>query len=145
MIMPDVNVIIGAMRQDDEQHAMLRTWLARAVGGPEPLGLSVLVLGGVVRVMSNARFYGMPTHTSAILSELDRLIERRKVVVVSPTAQHWAVLSRLCRATGIQGSGISDVQHAALAIEHDATWVSLDRGFARFPGLRWELPTAPVD
>ena len=29
--------------------------------------------------------------------------------------------------------------YAALAIEHDCTWVTLDRDFARFPGLDWNL------
>jgi predicted nucleic acid-binding protein len=30
-----------------------------------------------------------------------------------------------------------------LAIEHDCVWVSTDRGFARFPGLRWRNPLEP--
>jgi predicted nucleic acid-binding protein len=29
---------------------------------------------------------------------------------------------------------------AALAVEHDCEWVTADRGFARFPGLRWRHP-----
>jgi predicted nucleic acid-binding protein len=29
---------------------------------------------------------------------------------------------------------------AALATEHGATWVTTDRGFARFPSLRWTTP-----
>ncbi|WP_169053857.1 hypothetical protein [Agromyces sp. H66] len=29
---------------------------------------------------------------------------------------------------------------SAIAIEHGATWITLDRDFARFPGLRWEVP-----
>ena len=29
---------------------------------------------------------------------------------------------------------------AALAVEHGATWITTDRGFARFPDLRWRLP-----
>ena len=28
---------------------------------------------------------------------------------------------------------------AALAIEHGCEWVTLDRDFERFPGLRWRL------
>lgn len=28
----------------------------------------------------------------------------------------------------------------ATAIEAGATWVTFDRGFARFPGLRWRAP-----
>ena len=35
---------------------------------------------------------------------------------------------------------VPDAYLAALAIEHGATWITTDRGFARFPGLRWRLP-----
>ena len=143
MIMPDVNVVIGAMRPDDPRHGLLSSWLAQTIGGEQPLGLSVLVLGGVVRIVTTARLFPVPSAASEVLRELDRLINHRNVQLVYPTDRHWATFSGLCRATGIQGPKISDVQHAAIAIEHDATWVSLDRDFARFPGLKWELPRLP--
>jgi predicted nucleic acid-binding protein len=38
------------------------------------------------------------------------------------------------------GNDLNDAWLAALAIEHDATLVSLDRGFERFPSLRWREP-----
>ncbi|GAA3924086.1 hypothetical protein GCM10022382_32270 [Microbacterium invictum] len=36
---------------------------------------------------------------------------------------------------------VSDAVIAAIAIEHGATVVSFDRDFARFPALRWEVPS----
>lgn len=48
--------------------------------------------------------------------------------------------SRLCEATGVVGRHVPDVLLAAIAIEHDATLYSADRGFKRFPGLRWQHP-----
>ena len=52
---------------------------------------------------------------------------------------------RLCREADARGSLIPDAFHAALAIEYGLEWITLDRGFARFPGLRWSSPesTAP--
>jgi len=35
---------------------------------------------------------------------------------------------------------VPDAYLAALAIEHGATWVTLDRAFRRFTGLRTESP-----
>jgi len=35
---------------------------------------------------------------------------------------------------------VPDSHLAALAIEHGLTLCSLDRDFARFPGLRWQNP-----
>ena len=36
----------------------------------------------------------------------------------------------------LTGNRIPDAYHAALAIEHGCTWVTLDRGFAAYSGLR---------
>lgn len=41
---------------------------------------------------------------------------------------------------GARGNLVPDSFFAALAIKHGATWVTTDRGFARFPGLRWQTP-----
>lgn len=38
------------------------------------------------------------------------------------------------------GNDVADAQHAPLAVEHGASWISKDRGFARFPGMRWRHP-----
>jgi len=35
---------------------------------------------------------------------------------------------------------VPDTYLAALAIEHGATWITTDAGFARFAGLRWRRP-----
>jgi predicted nucleic acid-binding protein len=37
-------------------------------------------------------------------------------------------------------SSLADVMDAAVAVEHGATWISKDRDFARFRGLRWRHP-----
>jgi predicted nucleic acid-binding protein len=41
------------------------------------------------------------------------------------------------------GNLVPDTHLAALAIEHGLTLMTTDRGFARFPGLRWENPLDP--
>jgi predicted nucleic acid-binding protein len=38
--------------------------------------------------------------------------------------------------SGIKGPDITDAYLAAFAIENDATFVTFDRGFTRFQGLR---------
>jgi hypothetical protein len=35
---------------------------------------------------------------------------------------------------------VADAYLAALAIEAGAEWITTDRDFARFPGLRWRHP-----
>lgn len=36
----------------------------------------------------------------------------------------------------LAGNRIPDAYHAALMIEHACEWVTLDRGFLAYPGLR---------
>ena len=60
--------------------------------------------------------------------------------MVEPGAGHWAIFERLCHATSTIGPRVTDAWFAALAIEHGCEWVTTDRDFARFPGLKWSMP-----
>lgn len=57
-----------------------------------------------------------------------------------PGERHWSIFTGLCRAANIRGAMVTDAWLAALAIEHGCEWISLDRDFRRFPGLRWRSP-----
>jgi len=56
--------------------------------------------------------------------------------VVAPGARHWEIFAGLVRAAHATANLVPDAYLAALAIENGATFVTRDRGFARFPGLR---------
>jgi hypothetical protein len=59
-----------------------------------------------------------------------------------PTATHDAVIRPFILNLVRQPNDVTDAHLAALAIEHDLILASADRGFARFPGLRWFNPLA---
>jgi len=61
-------------------------------------------------------------------------------VPVRPGARHWSIFRKLWHDASARGNLVPDAFLAALAIEQGATWVTTDRGFARFPGLRWRVP-----
>ena len=61
-----------------------------------------------------------------------------------PDHLHPDRLGALLSATGIGGNLVNDAHLAALALQYDATVVSYDNDFSRFPGVRWERPTAEV-
>jgi predicted nucleic acid-binding protein len=46
-------------------------------------------------------------------------------------------LVRLCRELGLRGNLVPDAYLAALALEQRAELVTFDRGFGRYPRLRW--------
>lgn len=140
MIIPDVNVLVGAFRADAPDHDRLRAWLEAAVVGVEDLGLTDAVLTGTVRVLTHPRIFVRPTPLARALEQVATLRAADGVVRVGPTPRHWEVFEQLCRAADARGNLVADAAHAAVAIEHGALWVTLDRDFARFPGLRWTPP-----
>jgi predicted nucleic acid-binding protein len=50
--------------------------------------------------------------------------------------RHWEIFQQLTEVSGIRGGSLTDAYLAAFAIENDATFVTFDRGFAKFPGLK---------
>jgi hypothetical protein len=62
--------------------------------------------------------------------------------IVEPGDRHWNIFRRLCTDTDTRGSRVTDAWFAALAIEWGCEWITLDRDYARFPGLKWQVPIA---
>src|SRR5262249_23749202 len=143
MILPDVNVLIYAFRQDVPQHAVCRSWLKNAVASDAHFGLSPLALSAVVRVTTNARAYPTPSTTEEAFHFCSYLLGQPNCEIVNPGNLHWDIFRRLCVDTRTRGSRVTDAWYAALAIEWGCEWITLDRDFARFPGLKWRMPQAP--
>lgn len=140
MILPDVNVLIYAFRRDLPQHAVCRPWLVAVVSGDARFGLSPLVLAAVVRITTNPRAFRTPSTIQEALGFCEDLLGQRHCQIVEPGDRHWNIFRRLCIKTDTRGSLVTDAWFAALAIEWGCEWVTLDRDYARFPGLKWQLP-----
>ena len=138
MLIPDVSVLVAAFRSDHEHHDVALSWLQSAVASVEPIGLTESVLAAVVRIVTNPRIFRTPTPAIEIFDELERL--RAVAHVIRPGRTWWSVFRELCLQSAARGPLVSDAAHAATAIEAGATWVTFDRDFARFPGLRWQTP-----
>lgn len=142
MILLDVNVLVHAHRRDAPDHERYRKWLETMVGSEAAYGLSELVLAGFVRVVTHPAIFSPPTPLERALAEANGLREQPNCVLVSTGPRHWEIFTRLCREAGAKGSFVADAYLAALAIESGSEWITTDRGFARFPGLRWRHPLA---
>jgi toxin-antitoxin system PIN domain toxin len=143
MVLPDVNVLIYAFRPEVPEHAMCRRWLDGVVSGDALFGLSPLVLGAVIRVTTNARAFGEPSEIEDAFGFCENLLAQPHCQIVEPGEQHWEIFRRLCVATGTRGRRVTDAWFAALAIEWGCEWITLDRDFARFPGLKWQRLAIP--
>jgi len=146
MLLPDVNVLIYAHVEDaTSDHHRYADWLVRMATGPEPFALSVLVLSGFLRIVTNARVFDPPSTLDTAFAFVSSLTERPTARVVGPGPDHMVILERLCRIAGATGKLVADAQHAAVALEHGCTMVSTDSDFGRFPELRWQHPLRPSD
>jgi toxin-antitoxin system PIN domain toxin len=145
VILPDVNVLVHALRADAPDHERYRQWLERTARGPAAFGLSDVVLSGAVRVLTHPKVFHPPTPVDHVLAELDRLRSLPTCVPVAPGPRHWSIFTDLCRQVQARGNVVPDAYLAALAIESGSDWVTADRGFARFPGLRWRHPLEDDD
>ena len=139
-MLPDVNVLLHAFRRDVPQHAVCKPWLDKVVRYDAAFALSRLALSAVVRISTGPRAYVVPSSLEEAFGFCDDLVRQPNCVLVEPGERHWPIFERLCRETGTRGPRVTDAWFAALAIEHGCEWVTLDRDFARFSGLKWGVP-----
>jgi len=123
----DVNILVGAFREDSPGHPLFRKVLEEGVNGPSPFGLSRTILSGFIRVSTHPRVFSPPTPLSVALAFCDDLRERAGFRWIEPGSAHWGIFSRLCRETNATGNLVPDAWFAALAIESGSTWVTGDR------------------
>lgn len=143
MILPDVNVLIYAFRQDVLQHTICRPWLADILSGDARFAISPMALSAVVRITTDARIYKMPSAIEEAFQFCEFLLGQPHCQIVEPGERHWDIFKRLCIETDTRGPRVTDAWFAALAIESGCEWITFDRDYARFPGLKWQVPAAP--
>lgn len=142
MIAPDVNVLVAALHAGAADHAEMRSWLEDAVNGEEPVAVTAAVASGTLRVLTHPRVFAPPVPVERAVAAVMALLEHPNVTMLHTGPRHWSLLRGLVLQAAAKGNLVADAAHAATAIEGDLTWVTKDRDFARFPGLRWRVPTS---
>ena len=141
MILPDVNVLIYAFRTDVLQYAACRAWLDSIVASDSRFGVSPLALAAIVRITTNPRSYKEPSTLVEAFGFCEDILSQPNCQIVEPGERHFDIFKRLCTETDTRGSRTTDAWYAALAIEWGCEWITLDRDYARFPGLKWRIPS----
>lgn len=142
MILADVNVLVHAFHEGAPDHARYRAWLDGVVSSPGSFGVCELVLSGFLRVATHPRVFDPPAPIVEAMEFAAALRAQPEAVIVAPGPRHWDIFVGLCRAAGVRGNLVPDAYLAALAIESGSEWITADRDFSRFPGLRWRHPLA---
>jgi toxin-antitoxin system PIN domain toxin len=140
MLLPDVNVFVNAINEASTHHRAAADWLNAAAQGEEPVGIPDLVLSSVVLVCTGSHMAGSRRTPGEAFAFCDAIRQLPLAVRVVEGPKHWSLFREAVLGGTFAGSDVSDVYLAAFALENDATFVTFDRGFQRFPGLRVQVP-----
>jgi uncharacterized protein len=140
VILCDVNVLLYAFRKDAIDHDRYLAWVEEVVNGDAAYGVSPQVLASVIRLSTHPRVFAHPSRLDEALAFSRTLIGQPNCVVVSPGPRHWDLFARLCADAQATGNLVPDAWLAATAIESGCEWITTDRDYARFKGLRWRPP-----
>jgi len=136
----DVNVLVYAADDSAPDHKRYADWVTELLNEPAPFAVSELVLSAVVRIVAHPKIFARPATIESAFEFVEDIHSHPRCVVVQPGRRHWAIFTDLCRRVSARGNLVPDAYLAALAIESGSEWITTDRDFSRFPGLRWRLP-----
>ncbi len=140
MILPDVNVLVYAFLEDADHHDLHRHLVESALANEELL-LPDAVLSGFLRIVTNRRLQTVPAPIKEAFAFIAALAQGSRGVEHS--ASIWRAFGQLIQNDKqIVGNRVPDAYLAAVAISHGARLATHDRGFGRFPGLRWFDPVS---
>ena len=140
MIVPDVDVLLYAFRDDLPAHTRYRAWLLDTLAGERTPALPGIAPAGFMRVATHPRVFAPPTPPHEAAAFVEALCADPGAVTPSLGASHIDTLLDLCTRANAKGGLVADAYLAAVAIQLDAVLMTTDRDFARFPGLRWRYP-----
>jgi toxin-antitoxin system PIN domain toxin len=135
----DANLLVYAYVAESPQYAAARQWLDQQLSGVDRLGFPWETIVAFVRLCSNPRILEHSQPIADLWLQARAWLSAPAAWIPLPTRRHEQTLD------GLMGSVtghrlVHDAHLAALAIEHGLILCTADRGFARFPGLRWENP-----
>jgi len=140
MLLPDVNILVYAHREDSSHHQQSLQWLETLINSDEAFAISELVLSGFLRIVTHPKIFNPPSKLKDALSFINQIKRQTNCVIVSPQDRHWDIFTNLCKDANAKGNLVPDAYFAALAIETGSEWITTDRDFSRFKGLRWSSP-----
>lgn len=143
MIVYDSNILLYAYNLLAPQHMIARTWLESVLSSSEPVVLPWPVISSFLRISTNSRAFLQPLEMKEAIDAVNAWMGCSNVIVPVPTERHWLIFSNLLAEGQVRGSMTTDAEIAAYTVENGATLYTCDRGFARFPNLKFVNPLQP--
>ena len=140
MILMNVNVLVYAHREDVRDHVVYREWLESVINSNTAYGFSELVLSGFIRVVTHPKVFEQPSSLDLAVAFAQQVRTAPQAIGLAPGAKHWQIFLQCLEQISAKGNDVPDAYHAALAMEWACDWVTTDKGFRRFKGLRVRHP-----
>jgi Predicted nucleic acid-binding protein, contains PIN domain len=138
----DANLLVYAYDESSPHHARARNWLDETLSGIEPIRIALVSLLAFVRITTNPSLFLRPLKPDVAIGIVESWLAIPSVGIADPGERHWRNYAEVTRSGQVRGPHLMDAHLAALAIEHGATLMTADRGFARFPGVKLKNPIA---
>jgi uncharacterized protein len=143
VIVLDANILLYAYDDKSAHHYAARKWVAEALSGRDLVGLPWQSVWAFLRIATDQRIFSNSLPMKTALEVVHLWVGRRQVQLLAPGEQHLGLLGKMLIEGGVRGSHTTDAALAALTIEHGGILHTTDRGFARYPGLRFVNPLTP--
>lgn len=140
MIVLDANILLYAYDAGSRLHGRAKEWVEEILSGDKLVGLPGQTISAFVRITTNPRLPGARDTIEETAGVVDEWLEQPNVRAIGPSERHWAELRRMLTSGQARGLLTPDAELAALTLQHEGVLHTTDRGFPRFPGLRWLNP-----
>lgn len=137
-MIPDVNVLVAAFRDDHVHHAAAAAWLKDTLEqiqtGLGEIAILPVVIAGFLRLVTNRAIFANPNTAEEAVAFVDALLAEPGVAMVE--AEAWPLLRSKMLAMDLRGNAVADAWIAASAEAAGERLVTFDRGFRRLLAAR---------
>lgn len=139
MILADVNALVYAFRPETPLHQLARGALTDC----RDKGTLIIlpdVAASFLRIVTDKRLSTSPDKPEAAFEFIDALTGNGRLLREA-SARRWEVFRNLSELVDISGPLAPDALIAATGLDVNASILTADKDFLRFPGLRVQLMT----
>jgi toxin-antitoxin system PIN domain toxin len=140
MIVLDANILLYAYDVYAPLYRSASRHLEKVLSETEPVGLPPQSLSAFLRISTQRGALRAPYSIEEAVGFVDDWMTLPQVRVLAAGDRHWSILRHMLLEGQASGRLVTDAEIAALTIEYGGVLHTHDRGFARFPGLRWHNP-----
>jgi toxin-antitoxin system PIN domain toxin len=142
VIVLDANLLLYAFDGVSSEHNRARKWIESIFSGVDTVGLPWITAWAFVRVSTNPSLPGARFTAQEAADIVAGWMDLPQVTMLAPGERHWPLFRRMMIEGRVRGPQSTDAVLAALTIEWGGVLHTTDRGFARYPGLRFVNPLA---